>query len=114
MKYRRLAAGLAAATAIGGLATTAISSPASADVCGAVRDVYIPGAESHYTISCWNGYTYVDGRVRDTRSDGRCAQVKAQIGGQFFYSGRACPNGTTVYFNFSAQGSGANVWTYLI
>jgi len=114
MKSPRLAAGLAAAMAIGGLAAPIIATPASADVCGAVRDVYISGAESHYTITCSNGYTYVNGRVRDTRADGRCAQVKAQIGPTWFYSEAACPKDTVRYFSWHERASGANVWTYLI
>jgi hypothetical protein len=65
------------------------------------RDVYISGGESHYTISCSGGNVYVNGRVKDTRSDGKCAQVKVQIGDQFHYSSRACPSGTTKYFSFS-------------
>lgn len=114
MKSRRLAAAVAAAAAIGGLATTTVSTPASADVCGAVRDVFISGAESHYTITCVNGITYVNGRVRDTRADGKCAQVKAQIGATFHYSARACPKDDVDYFNWSGRANGASVWTYLV
>jgi hypothetical protein len=114
MKSRRIAAGIAAAAAIGGLATTAVSTPASADVCGATRDVYISGAESHYTITCSDGFAYVNGRVKDTRADGHCAQVKAQIGPTFFFSSNACPSGTVVYFSWRERASSASVWTYLV
>lgn len=60
-----------------------------------------------------NGSIYVDGRVKDALSDGRCARVKALINGQWYYSEKACPNGTTKSFSWHGSGSAAYVYTYV-
>ncbi|HEY0637397.1 MAG TPA: hypothetical protein VGD67_07105 [Pseudonocardiaceae bacterium] len=92
----------------------AIAPSASADTCNNSRDVYIPGGESHYTLTCSGGRIYVNGRVKDTRADGKCAQVKALINGTWYYSDRACPAGTTKYFSWDGPGSTAYVYTQLV
>lgn len=110
---RRVSTAVAATAVLGALTIFGASSEASADTCTNARDVYIGGAESHYTLNCSNGNIYVDGRVKDTRSDGRCARVKALINGVWHYSDRACPNGTTRYFSWSGAGNTAYVYTYV-
>lgn len=108
----RVAAALSSVVALSGLGVALSAQPAAADTCPNSRDVFVPGGESHYTISCSGGRVYVNGRVKDTRADGKCAEVKAQFGSTFYFSGRACPAGTTRYFNWSGPGSIAYVWTY--
>lgn len=108
------AAGTLALTSLGVLA---IASPASADQCQNTRNVYIPGGESHYTISCDNyGHVIVDGWLKDTKADGKCVQVKAQLYGEYFYSPRACPKGDvkTFHFRSNVPTTYADVWTYTI
>jgi len=110
---RRIVSSAAAAALLCTLAMLFAAPSASADTCNNSRDVYITGAESHYTLTCSGGYIYVDGRVKDTRADGKCAQVKALINGTWYYSARACPSGTTVYFSWHGLGNTAYVYTYL-
>jgi hypothetical protein len=112
MKLRRLIATAVGIITLSGLAFFGMESPASADTCNNDRHVTVPGGESWYTLTCSGGNIYVNGRVRDTRADGQCARVKALIAGHWFYSARACPSGTTVYFSWHNSGSEAFVYTF--
>jgi hypothetical protein len=94
-------------TASAGLIVTA--QPAAAETCPATRDVYVRGAESHYTVSCSGGHVFVNGRVSDTLPFFGCAEVKVQIQNQFY---RTSTCGGTKYFSFSGPGRTAFVWTY--
>lgn len=114
MRKRQWAVGTAVGTILSGVALVGGAGAAAADSCPNSRDVYISGGESHYTLSCSGGRIYVNGRVKDTRSDGKCVQVKVQIGSTFYYSNTACPSGEVEYFNFSGPGSVAYVWTYTV
>ena len=90
------------------------ATPALAQSCPATRDVYINGGESHYTITCSGSRVYVNGRVKDTKSDGNCVQVKALIASTWYYSNQACPNGEVEYFSWSGTGRSASVYTYIV
>ncbi|QMW66604.1 hypothetical protein H4N58_01045 [Mumia sp. ZJ1417] len=100
-------AGLVAAAGVVG------ASPASADTCGNTRNVSVTGAQSHYTIWCSGGYANIDGWVKDTKADGKCAVVKIQASGETFYS-RACGNGQTEWFvgESATPTNTIKVWTY--
>ena len=114
MKAQTWMTGLAVAGLVGGGAVVA-AGPASADTCPKTRDVSISGGESHYTISCSGGNVYVSGWLKDTKADGKCVQVKAQIGSSTFYSNQACPSGEVEYFGtWSGGGNTAYVYTYTI
>ncbi|MBW9211776.1 hypothetical protein KV100_19170 [Mumia sp. zg.B21] len=95
------------------------ASPASAAACGPNPiNVYITGGESHYTIRCANDggviYVTVEGWLKDTKSDGKCIQVKAWMDSLYRYSNKACPKGEVETFSWRARGSSANVYTYAI
>lgn len=110
-RIKRLAGAVGMSAAIAG-GMLAVATPASAASCGTVWDVYISGGESHYTVDCF-GTTYrVSGYVKDTRADGKCAQVKAVFGSGTQYSPRACPKGTSRNFDLSGT-RGVNVYTFL-
>ncbi|MDG4803195.1 hypothetical protein [Micromonospora sp. WMMD980] len=114
MNVRRML-GIAGVSVMAGMGAVVLDgAPALAETCPKTRDVYIPGGESHYTISCSGGSVYVDGRVKDTKSDGKCVQVKALINGSWNYSEKACPSGTTKYFSWSGPGNAAEVYTYTV
>jgi hypothetical protein len=112
MRIRSLAAGAAVAVIVSAAAVFGTTSAAFADTCPNSRDVYINGGESHYTLTCYSGKIYVDGRVTDTKADGYCMRVKALINGYWHYSERACPKGTTRYFSWNDWGNEAFVYTY--
>ena len=113
--FRRFAASTAAALLLfGGLAILGLAPSASAATCPDTKNVYITGGESHYTLTCSGGYIYVDGRVKDTRVDGMCVQVKALIDGYWFVSEAACGYGTTKWFSWHNTGSTAYVYTYTV
>src|SRR4051812_24720841 len=87
------------------------STSARAATCESPRDVYVPGGEAHWT-KCHNfGSMQVIGWVKDTRADGKCAQVYANFNnGQTHFSDRACPKGTVREFNWSEPASDASVY----
>jgi hypothetical protein len=116
---KRLKAVLATAGLLAGagLGVVGTASPAAADQCRNTRNVYIPGGESHYTITCdKDGHVVVDGWLKDTRNDGKCVRVKAQIYSVWYYSNKACPKGEVEYFHWRSTKPTkyANVWTYTV
>ncbi|GAB6902034.1 hypothetical protein [Kineosporia succinea] len=114
MKMKSLAAGMLTAGAVASLGVIGSADAAQAAACGTSHSVTNAGAKSQYSISCSGGKVYVSGSVTDTDADGKCAQVKAQIIGTWFYSAKACPEGQTKYFSWSHIGSSAAVYTYTV
>jgi hypothetical protein len=77
-------------------------------------DVYISGAEAHWTLSCFNGRIYMDGRVDDTRGDGHCAEVKGVFSDHTSYA-RNCPaTSPPTYFSWSGPGDTVYGYLYLV
>jgi hypothetical protein len=73
----------------------------------------VPGGEAHWTkcinySGLWTSVT-VDGWVKDTRADGKCAQVKAIFndGTDTDYSPKACPAGHKQSFSWNHVGASA-------
>ncbi|AQW48313.1 hypothetical protein ACIQPP_50505 [Streptomyces violaceusniger] len=121
MNLRRSVVGAAilAAAVVGAVAPAASArtiTPAGAfGPCGQTRDVYLSGAEAHWTINCGSGNKVtVNGWVKDTNGpdDNQCAQVYAYFpySGTTKYSARACGNGQTVNFALSGMGTSADVY----
>jgi hypothetical protein len=118
MSIQRIGLGLAAAgaLALSTLVPTGVAQAATGATAGAAtgavgtlacetRDVYISGAEGHWT-KCTGTYTSVNGWVKDTRADGKCAQVYSiWTGGAYRESARACPSGTVRQFSWNEYGS---------
>lgn len=80
--------------------------------CSESLDADVPGGLAHWEASCDNGNIYVKGWVKDTRSDGKCARVKAFIDNKWKYSSRACPSGDVDKFTLSGDGNDAKVYLY--
>ncbi|MER5252291.1 MULTISPECIES: hypothetical protein [unclassified Streptomyces] len=80
--------------------------------CGDRKDVYTSGAEAHWTISCSSTSVYVRGWLKDTASDGQCAEVYAFFPktGNTLYSPKACPKGEVQNINLGDLGNTANVY----
>jgi hypothetical protein len=112
MNIRRWIAMAVGIVTLSAVALVGMESPASADVCPRTRDVYIPGGESHYTLTCSGGNVYVHGSVKDEAIDGKCVRVKALIAGHWFVSEAACGFEVIKYFSWHNSGNEAFVYTY--
>jgi hypothetical protein len=104
---RLLSVALVTAAAFATL-TVAASPAAHADGYGChTHDIYVPGGEAHYT-ECKNtdNIIFLDGWVKDTRADGKCAQVYGYWVPSYYYfeTARACPKGTVKQISFAGGG----------
>ncbi|MEE1738715.1 hypothetical protein [Streptomyces sp. BE147] len=119
VRHLAVAVAVAAVASAGFVAPTASAKPAAAETiqvkgkCGdKPQDVETSGAEAHWTFSCTSTSIYVTGWVKDTSSDGQCAEVYAFFPstGNTLYSPKACPSGEVQNFNLADTGSSANVY----
>ena len=91
-------------------APAAYAGSASAADCTPQGAVTVPGGEARWTKCIGDGWTSVDGWVRDTREDGKCAEVFARFAnGTPHTSNRACPSGDVERFNWKEPGRGVSV-----
>jgi hypothetical protein len=115
---RKTIGGTLAGLAMAGGALVA-SPPAGAQVapmagCGYADDHHLSGAAAFWRLSCANGNVTVTGWVRDTASNGRCAQVKVYFPNRenaqrVEFSQPACPKGDEETFSWTNKGSSADV-----
>ncbi|CAM5330596.1 hypothetical protein SALBM135S_00019 [Streptomyces alboniger] len=120
MSVRHLAVSVAMATVASVGFTASVASAQTTEgefiqiqgTCGDRKDVYTSGAEAHWTISCSSTSVYVRGWLKDTASDGQCAEVYAFFPrtGNTLYSPRACPKGEVQNINLGDSGNTANVY----
>lgn len=99
---------LAVIAAVGltaGLGTVATAIPAYAGSCGQVQNVSVRGGQASWSHSCANGNIRVSGWVKDTKADGKCAQVKAEYSNGTQWSNRACPKDEVERFDFVGPGN---------
>ncbi len=108
--WRRIAATLCtAAFILVGLGVTPVAY-AGPD-CRPQGAVTVPGGEARWTKCIGDGWTSVDGWVKDTRKDGKCAEVYARFAnGAGTKSNRACPKGEVEHFSWKEPGIGASVY----
>ena len=91
-------------------APAAYAGSASAADCTPQGVVKVPGGEARWTKCLGDGWTSVDGWVRDTKEDGKCAEVFARFAnGTPQTSNRACPSGEVERFNWKESGRGVSV-----
>ena len=77
-------------------------------------DVFISGAEAHWTVNCFGNTVHMDGRVDDTRGDGHCAEVKGVFSDHTNYA-RNCPaTSPPTPFNWSGPGNTVYGYLYLV
>ncbi|MFM9448382.1 hypothetical protein [Streptomyces acidiscabies] len=116
MKYakNKLVAGAAATVTAAGLLTLGVGTPASAGSCGQVVNASVSGGQASWSHSCSGGNIRVFGWVKDTRSDGKCAQVKAQYSNGTQWSNKACPKDEVEYFDFVGPGSSVPVYLFTV
>jgi hypothetical protein len=82
--------------------------------CGDVFDPSTTGGEAHWTITCGGADVYIDGWVKDTKKDGKCAWVKAFGGsGGSMPHAKACPAGTKTPFEWHTGGTVINAYLYI-
>src|SRR5262245_30352631 len=118
----RVSVKMAGAAAVALTAGLLMAAPASASPTGATARCpagFHPstgGGEAAWTVECVGSRVYIDGWVRDTEADGKCAYVKA-FGSFTDGAGRkeakACPKGTTTHFDWVANGSEISAYLYV-
>jgi hypothetical protein len=111
-KMKSLVGAIGTGAAISAAVMATSPAPALAAGCNTTWNVSIRGGQSHYSVDCFGATYRVSGWVKDTKPDGKCAQVRAVFGSGVKWSSRACPNGTRRDFSFSGTG-GVNVYTFV-
>lgn len=117
---KKIAVSAAVAVSTAGLATLALATPASAGTCGQVfNDVTVRGGQASWSLTCSGGNIRVSGWVKDTKADGKCAQVKAVYSTGTQWSAKACPtdpnSGTHIrYYDFSGPGNSVPVYLFTV
>lgn len=79
--------------------------PASAATCGQTLNAEVDGGEAGWSLSCHGTTITIDGWVRDTDADGKCAYVKASGNGQSMPQAKACPKNEKTFFQWKVKGS---------
>lgn len=83
--------------------------------CGEKRQPSVNGGEAGWTIICGGGTVRVDGWVKDTKADGKGAEVYGSWGdGTNFGTVRAAGKNTLVRIDKSHAGSVVNLWLRVI
>lgn len=107
---KRLAAGAVAVAALT-LSTLAVDvGTASAAPCSSTKNPSVRGGEAGWSVRCVSSRTtIVNGWVKDTKADGKCAHVVI-----FFPDGntkdvKACPKGTKREFSYPTTGTDVQV-----
>ncbi len=114
--YRRILGAAATIATTAGLFLLTPTSPAHAAVqanCPDTFNVKVSGGQASWTVTCYGGKVYVNGWVKDTAADGKCARVKSLIAGEWHYSSPACPEGTMKTFDWSEVGHSAQTYLYV-
>jgi hypothetical protein len=102
---RKIAIGTAMAVSAAGLTTLVLATSASAGTCDQRVNTSVSGGQASWSHTCSNGQIRVAGWVKDTKADGKCAQVKAVYSNGTQWSNKACPSGEVQYFDFNGPGS---------
>lgn len=79
--------------------------------CGQTFQPRVNGGEAAWSLYCHGNKIIIDGWVKDTKKDGKCAWVKAFGNGQSMPHAMACPKGKKTNFHWEANGS--DIWAYL-
>lgn len=107
--------GLALTASVGGLAQA--DPPNAPEVPGGRCPDWlhssVPGGEATWNLRCSGSKLYLDGWVKDTAADGKCARVTAIIGRSGERHAKACTAGTTTNFHWSGEGNSAQVRLYV-
>ncbi len=94
-----------------GVTPAAYADSSRALTCKAQGEVSVDGGEARWTKCIGDGWTSVDGWVKDTAKDGKCTQVYARFtNGAGHKSESACPKGTVHQFNWREPASDAKVF----
>lgn len=110
-----LAALACAGATVGTAAATADTESGVIIIQGTCGDVFNPsvtGGQAGWTVTCGNGTVRAQGWVKDTKADGKGAEVYGSWGDNAsFGTVRAAGNGTRV--NFDKSHAGSYVYLYL-
>jgi hypothetical protein len=111
---RRVTAVLGAVAAAAAVVLLGPASPASAGTCGQTFQPRVNGGEAAWSLYCHGGTIRIDGWVKDTKADGKCAYVKAFGGGKAMTPhAKACPKNTKTPFSWSTSGTTIDAYLYV-
>lgn len=111
---RRLTALLGVLAAASAITLLGPASPASAGSCGQTFQPRVNGGEAAWNLYCSGGTIWIEGWVKDTKADGKCAYVKAFGGGAAMNPhAKACPKGVKTDFSWSTGGSNIDAYLYV-
>jgi hypothetical protein len=79
--------------------------PSSAATCGQKFQPRVNGGEAAWSLHCDGNKITIDGWVKDTKADGKCAYVKAFGSGQNMPQAKACPKNKVTFFRWTFPGS---------
>jgi hypothetical protein len=121
MRTRRIVVAVLLAALVGGAVSTAAVTAQEGDPpdiivrggCGQNFNPVIRGAKAHWNITCVGKKITLSGWVEDTKSDGKCAWVKVNIGEDWWTSGKACPKDDRESFSYSGTGRTANAYLFV-
>ena len=109
-----------AGIALGTLATSAFTfhlvpvEPASAGTCGQTKYSTVDGGEAAWLLSCNGSNITIDGWVKDTDADGKCAYLKATGNGRWMPQAKACPKGKKTFFRWTVPGGDIKGYLFVI
>ncbi|GAB1539543.1 hypothetical protein NUACC21_22100 [Scytonema sp. NUACC21] len=90
-------------------------SAATRGTCGQKFDnVTVVGGQASWSLSCSGNKITITGWVKDTKADGKCANVKAEGGGQYKNPlATACPKGKVTHFTWTVPGREIKAYLYV-
>jgi hypothetical protein len=119
MKRVLIVVATAVALLTGGLLAASAASAAPGGIAAPCPASFHPttgGGEAAWTVECVGSRVYIDGWVKDTDADGRCAFVKAFASftdGSGRKEAKACPKGTVTHFDWVANGTDIRAYLYV-
>ncbi|MBD0345549.1 MAG: hypothetical protein ICV63_12155 [Coleofasciculus sp. Co-bin14] len=87
--------------------------PASAGTCGQKFDSKVNGGEASWSLHCSGTKIIIDGWVKDTKADGKCAYVKAFANSQSMPQAKACPKGKKTFFQWTVNGTEIHAYLFV-
>jgi hypothetical protein len=111
---KRMVATLSAVFVAVAILATVAAGPASAGTCGETFQPRVNGGEAAWSLYCYGGSITIDGWVKDTKKDGKCAWVKAFGGEQAMQHAKACPAGTVTHFEWTTGGNEIRAYLYVV
>ena len=110
---KRAIAGCAIVFALTAIMFVASPDSAFAGTCGQTEQPRVNGGEAAWSLHCDSNTITIDGWVKDTEADGKCAAVKMIVGSTVKHSPRACPKNDKKTYTWKVNGSRIDALLYV-